>query len=314
MLPERLPLILAAAAIAFAGAGVLASACSSDSRRRSGKGEACQVTNDCDDGLVCQPVPGGTSGGLCVLGSFGIAPTAKECVVIECAVATDCCPKPPPDCDELLAECALVDAGVFDAGPDAGRDGGTPCTTYAALCTCDRTAHACSNARCLDLCKNDYDCPRGGAAFGKCAAGVCVQCAIDTDCASSGLTCVNGKCQPPCISDGDCPGFQRCVGTQCVPSGCQSDRECVASTRNVSATCAADGRCTVPCVSDLECGSALDYGFLSCLGGVCTYTGCLSDKDCRLLLSDGGALPPGDHVFCRDTPPAGQTTAPRDGG
>ena len=194
-----------------------------------------------------------------------------------------------------------------------GADGG-PCKAYDALCTCHPNAHACSNARCFDLCQSDFDCPRG-AALGKCAAGVCVQCAVDADCASSGLACVNGKCQPPCISDGDCPGFERCVGTVCVASGCQSDRECVASTRNVSATCGADGRCRVPCVSDLECGSALDYTFLSCIGGTCTYTGCQSDKDCRLLLApDGGALPSSDHVFCRETPPAGQTTVSPDGG
>jgi hypothetical protein len=299
------PVALLAATVFAAAAG----ACSSDATtRRSGKGEACQVTNDCADGLVCQPVPGGV-GGLCVLGSFGVAPTAKECVVSECSTAAECCPPPPSNCDELRAACEALD-GSADAAPDAGA----VCRSYDALCVCDVKTKACTNERCLDLCGDDSDCARSGATpTSKCAAGVCVQCAVDADCASAGLACVNGTCQPPCLSDGDCPGFQRCVQTRCVASGCQSDRECVASTRNVSATCGTDGRCVVPCASDLECGSALSYTFFSCIDQRCTYTGCQSDKDCRLLLTgptDAGALPPREHVYCRETPAAGQTTAP----
>src|SRR5207302_3139919 len=59
--------------------------------RRSHKGEACQVTGDCVDGLACQPIPGG-AGGVCVVGAFHVALTARECVLSECSVAADCCP------------------------------------------------------------------------------------------------------------------------------------------------------------------------------------------------------------------------------
>ena len=128
-----------------------------------------------------------------------------------------------------------------------------------------------------------------------------------------GLECLSGTCQAPCQTDGDCAGFNRCLAGKCIESGCQTDRECVAATRNVEATCGTDGKCIVPCQTDLECGNPKSYSFFSCIQNQCLYTGCQSDKDCRLLLtgaSDAGTLPAKQHVVCRDKVAPGNVTRP----
>ena len=137
-------------------------------------------------------------------------------------------------------------------------------------------------------CTDDASCANSGGG-GKCLGGKCGQCATDTDCggSSSDLMCVSGKCKPPCQGDGDCSGFDRCLQGRCIEGGCQTNRECIAATRNVEATCGTDGKCIVPCQTDLECGNPKGYTFFSCVGGQCLYMGCESDKDCRLLFGSG---------------------------
>jgi hypothetical protein len=181
---------------------------------------------------------------------------------------------------------------------------------------------------------NDSTCAINGGG-GKCLGGKCGQCASDDDCGGAGsdLTCVSGKCQAPCQGDGDCAGFDRCLQGKCVESGCQTNRECIAATRNVEATCGTDGKCIVPCQTDLECGNPKGYSFFSCVGGQCLYMGCESDKDCRLLLGSGsssssssssssgttssssssgssGVLSSKQHVVCRDKQVPNATTKP----
>lgn len=288
---------LRAFALAAGAAAPLLLHCSSSddsSSRHSNKGEACQVTSDCGDGLACQPLPGGVTG-VCVSAAFNIAPTAKECVISECSVAADCCPAPPSDCSTLLQLCG-----------DAGK-GNPACDEYEQRCKCDTTKHDCVNDRCITHCGADPECAVLSDAR-KCVAGNCVQCAIDSDCTGTGATCVDGKCQRACIGDGDCAGFQRCLAQKCVESGCQTDRECVAATRDIDAKCGTDGRCLVSCKSDLECGSPKSYSFFSCIDSKCIYTGCQTDKDCRLLLtgpSDASIIGATEHVFCRDKTTAG---------
>lgn len=265
-------------------------------RRLSQKGETCQVTNDCAQGLACVPMPGfGSSGGVsvgfggvCTVGEFRIEKTAKECAVIQCEKAEDCC-DPPATCPDLLEACNQAgDAGFSSA-----------CEQYKQYCVCDTERIACDQNKCVTKCSTDSECSSSNGTP-RCAGGTCVRCASDDDC-SGDDTCISGSCKAPCKSDGDCPGFDRCVASQCTPSGCQTDRECVASTRNVEATCGTDGKCIVPCQTDLECGNPRGYSFFSCLEHQCVYTGCESEKDCRLLLTgpDGG-LPSGSHVVCRE--------------
>jgi hypothetical protein len=276
--------------------------CSKDdpSTRASQKGEACTVTNDCTGGLACVPVPGGAVS-ICTVATFQISQTAKECALIQCTTADDCCGTPPSSCPNLLNLCAA----------DAGSSSITACQQYELLCKCDTKKVDCEASKCVNKCTTDTECTLNGTGR-KCAGGKCVQCAGDTDC-TNGQQCLSGVCQSPCESDGDCAGFDRCTAGKCIESGCQTDRECVASTRNVEATCGTDGKCIVPCQTDLECGNPKSYSFFSCIQNQCVYTGCQSDKDCRLLLtgpSDSGTLPAKQHVVCRDKATPGATTKP----
>lgn len=294
--------------------------------RLARKGEACQTSNDCAAGLACLPSSNG--GGTCVVGVFNVTQTAKECAIIECQQAADCCDEPSSSCSTLKDLCDR-DLAIL---ADAGSSGTTPssCTQYEASCVCDATKRDCENGKCIVKCVNDSTCSINGSG-GKCLGGKCAQCASDDDCkkgnASSDLACVSGVCKAPCQGDGDCAGFDRCLSGKCVESGCQTNRECIAATRNVEASCGTDGKCIVPCQTDLECGNPKGYSFYSCVSGKCLYMGCESDKDCRLLLtgsgssssstssstsssSSGGTLTSKQHVVCRDKPVPNATTQP----
>lgn len=293
-----------ALALALAGTGVLVaeSGCSTSApaaARTSRRGEACQVARDCDEGLFCAPIPGGSGGGLCVTGNFNVATTAKECALVECSGASDCC-------DASLAEgCAQL---RILCESDAGSQSGQACMQYNAQCGCETGRVACELGKCVSRCMADNDCSSTNAGR-RCAGGTCVQCALDGDC-PGGTQCVTGQCQPTCTSDGACSGFDRCLNGRCIASGCQADRECIAATRNVDARCATDGTCIVPCETDLECGNPTDYSFFSCIDKRCTYVGCESDKDCRLFLTDASTLPGKQVAVCRDKGSIGTVVKP----
>ena len=289
--------LLAAAAVA------VVSACSSDEAaapRSSRRGEACRVTADCAEGLACAPIPGG-AGGLCVTGAFNVRPTSKDCTIVECSSASDCCDATvAADCASLRDLCALQQDPTSEA-----------CVRYRTQCGCETGAVDCERGSCVFRCSADKECTAAGAGR-HCTGGKCVQCALDTDC-GGGKQCVNGGCQPGCTNDGDCGGFDRCVEARCIASGCQVDRECVAATRNVDARCGTDGKCIVPCETDLECGSPTSYTFFSCIETECTYVGCESDKDCRIFLfgtSDASTLGPKQHAVCKDRGLIGDVTKP----
>jgi len=256
---------------------VVQSGCSKDdsaSGRMSRRGEVCQVARDCEDGLFCAPVPSG-SGGVCVTGSFKIAQTAKSCVLLECAGASDC---------SDLDQCG-------DAGSSVD----------------------CELGKCVCRCSDDTQCTSSLDGNQYCSGGKCVQCTRDDNCGGSGRTCVNGTCQDGCTNDGACGGFDRCVNGHCIPSGCQTDRECVAATRNVDSRCGTDGKCIVPCETDLECGSPTNFSFFACIDKQCTYVGCETDKDCRLFFtgpSDASTLPPHETAVCQDNGVLGSVVKP----
>jgi Cys-rich repeat protein len=279
--------VFSAAALGIVSAGCKSST-TSDSTRKSTKGEVCQTTNDCADGLDCVP-RASEPGGLCVNGEFNVAPTAKECAVIQCANPVDCCPAVPQgiDCPTLNNECQQF-------GPTSSY-----CTEYKQYCACDGTKYQCTNGSCLSICQTATDC--GGGNF-QCNNGHCVECTSDSQC-TNGLVCDDsGACVAPCKSDTDCSAFNRCANGHCsATGGCQTDRECIASTKNVTATCAS-GTCVVPCQSDLECGNPEEYTFYSCIQNQCIYVGCQTDKECQLYLGTGGVQPGGKHqqIVCRD--------------
>ncbi len=281
------------------------SGCSKDdtsSSRASRRGEVCQVAHDCEDGLFCAPVPNG-SGGICVTGTFKIARTSKSCTVVECAGVSDCCSANVSDfCDQLRSMCNQSGGSASDQA----------CIQFAQQCGCASGRIDCELGKCISRCNVDTDCPSTNGGSAKCAGGKCVQCAGDSDCGSVGGMCVSGVCKPACANDGACSGFDRCVSGRCIPSGCQADRECIASTRNVDARCGTDGKCIVPCETDLECGSPTNFAFFACIDKQCTYVGCESDKDCSLFFGASGANPLANKqvAVCQDNGVVGDVTKP----
>ena len=270
----------------------LAAGCKSTSSsvdvRKSSKGEVCQTTNDCADGLDCVP-RANQPGGLCVKGEFNVAPTAKECAVIDCAAPVDCCPATPAgiDCTNLNTQCQQF-------GPTSSY-----CSEYKTYCACDGSRYTCTAGACSSVCQTATDC--GGGSF-QCTGGKCVQCSTDSQCTGGNVCSAAGACVPPCKSDTDCSSFNRCTTGHCTATGgCQSDRECIASTKNVTATCGKDGTCVVPCQTDLECGNPEEYRFFSCISNQCIYVGCATDKECQLYLgaSTGGGTKH-QQIVCRD--------------
>jgi hypothetical protein len=230
-------------------------------------------------------VPSG-AGGVCENSQFNVSATGKVCQLVQCSQPVDCCPTPPPNCAALQAQCG-------DAGPSSFY-----CQQYDQNCKCDGSKFNCNSGQCVPRCNADIDC---NYPNNKCANGTCAQCAQDSDC-TTGDTCNGGTCMPPCKSDGDCPGFMRCNNSQCTPSGCKTDRECVSLTRHVDATCGTDGSCIIPCQTDTECGNPQEYDFYSCIKGTCASVGCDTVKDCELRYLNGNAdagLPPKEHVVCQ---------------
>jgi hypothetical protein len=288
--------------------GVLVFACSSDkstqtSSRVSKRGESCQTSGDCDTGLVCVR-------NTCSVGSYNLMPTGKQCVLVSCHEAADCCPTPPVGCPTLLQGC---EGGItFE------------CQQYQAQCVCDASKVSCVDGQCQQVCMPPdgitvtFDtCKNMGASF-SCVAGKCVECTKDTDCLPTGSTmrvCKDSKCQVKCTKDTDCDPFYKCDtgSAACVYSGCATALECISKTGNPLAVCGADKKCDVPCQSDPECVAtvtqtivgqqpvtAVMSGLQVCASGHCVDVGCDSDDQCRIL----SHLPGGSKTTaeCRAVP------------
>ncbi len=232
-------------------------------------GESCRARNDCAEGLACIR-------DMCVADEFPISPTALGCDVIECNAVADCV-RLAPGCEDLQTAC--------------GEGQMAACEVFEQDCN-----FVCEANRCESRCADDADC---GAGF--CQGGQCVQCMADEDC-GEGFLCRRGLCLEPCADDLACPLFHACVDGECAPSGCQSDRECVAALRHVEARCV-DGACAAPCVTDADCDERDDYDFMKCVDGICQHAGCASDAECRArLFGEGPVEADVLDVVCRDRP------------
>ncbi|MBI5534400.1 MAG: hypothetical protein HY898_16875 [Deltaproteobacteria bacterium] len=245
----------------------------------SRKGESCEVRNDCDPGLACVNQ-------ICITSEFNVAPNANGCDIIECTQPQDCCPEMSSSCQQYEQSCKNGDNYA--------------CQQFDQYCKCDAGSWNCDNGKCMPnlSCAQNKPCP--GYLFCDVGQGKCVECLGQSDCDTS-KTCVANRCVNKCNLDSDCPLFNRCENQQCVDSGCKTDRECMAATKNASAFCVA-GTCHQPCQSNIECGNPEKaFNFQACILGQCTYLGCESDKECELFLGEQGD---GKHkqVVCRPQP------------
>ena len=255
--------------------GLLGSGCSKDATppRLSNQGEACRATSDCAGALLC-------IGQTCTSGDVAVDPEAKQCSLIACTTAANCCTP-----QMTTAQCAQYDT---DCLADATS---TACTYYQNYC-CPASVvdalYACNNGLCQSKCATDTDCLTSGLTH--CSAGSCVRCLQDSDCPTNN-TCAANACVAACTSDGQCPAMQRCQSNHCEFVGCSNDRECVAYTLSASSHCdATSHRCSTPCTNDAEClknsvvQTGLNYAYQVCMNGSCQNAGCQSDDECKDLL------------------------------
>jgi hypothetical protein len=263
----------------FAAAGVVLAlfiACSSSEEKQvSQRGEDCERHSDCDEGLACV-------GGVCTIGSFEIAATGKECVLIQCEQDSDCCDS-SPECESYKAAC--------NAGNTAS------CDLVLQYCACNAQ---CEDNRCKTNCDADSPCPLG--TF--CESGQCVECQCDAHC-GTGSVCKNAICVTECLRDADCDDFQRCQENECVDVGCETERECVASLRSVLAFCNQNTKaCQEHCSSDIECDNGENFNFRACIEGTCRDVGCNTDEECRAAFLNAGEINPKAACRERSAPPA----------
>src|SRR3954447_6584985 len=107
-------------------------ACGSDKSQTSvqgvsKRGESCQATADCESGFICLH-------NVCSVGSYNLQPTGKQCFLVACHAAEDCCPPPSSNCNVLQSEC---EAGfTFE------------CQTYQQQCVCDASKFSCEAGQC----------------------------------------------------------------------------------------------------------------------------------------------------------------------
>jgi len=283
----RVLAIRAAAALSLLGA--LFVACSSDktnqeASRLSARGESCRTSGDCNAGLVCVR-------STCSVGTYNLQPTGKQCVLVACHEAKDCCPTPPANCMFLQQSC---EAGLtFD------------CQSYQTQCVCDGSKFFCEGGKCTQACVpsdgiTTDTCRFQGPNF-TCVGNKCVECTKDADCPMVGSVpraCKDSKCQVKCAKDSDCDPFYRCdtTASACVYAGCKTNLECISKSGNPLAVCT-NAKCDVPCQSDPECmavpfvgvGTVMP-GIQVCVSSHCVDVGCDSDDQCRILnhIAGGG--------------------------
>jgi hypothetical protein len=240
--------------------------------RRAGRGDPCQVLNDCKEPLLC-------IGGRCLDASLHVKATDKQCVAVECIDTADCCPphsKPDQEaCDARKKSCGS-DSFCLDQ--------------WAEDCKCQ---HTCKDHWCVATKPTGSSCSTQFACVsGKCVDGTCVECKHDADC-GDGYLCKSGSCAAGCRRDEQCGALERCDDARCVARGCLDDRECIEQLGARDARCQ-QGACIVPCADDAACVAL--GSLMICHDGACTSLGCERDSDC------GGAS---EQISYPSTYPAG---------
>lgn len=253
----------------------------------SRRGAGCTVKNDCAEGLSCIR-------GVCEPTSFGLSPSAKECVQIDCSTSADCCGKlsatVPDKCRGRAGLCSPTLPGCVAEPCSRSRDcaGGAVCTGRCAVSSGE--------------CSGNVDCLANKCLGGQCSLDF-TSCSSDAQCAAN--VCTGGKCacanpsyepKNPVCSDEECDGLclWACEDSRCViPTRCKSDEDCFGSkplcVEKTCVECAEsadcsfgkvcrEGSCETPCENDANCPL-----FEACQAGECIHVGCRSDRECTLL-------------------------------
>src|SRR6478752_1526680 len=226
--------------------------------------------------------------------SFGLTPTGKECVQIDCKTSPDCCGNLPTEipekCRNRAAACTKTLPGCAATTCTRSSDcaGGGVCTGHCLVSSgecsgnADCLANKCLSGQCsinFTTCTSDADCTANTCNGGTCdcanpAYVPTLPVCTDPDC--DGLcqwACEDSRCVIPtkCGSDDDCFGSKpRCVENECVE--CTDSADC-----SFEKICRA-GNCETRCQDDTNCGL-----FEACQAGECINVGCRSDRECALI-------------------------------
>jgi hypothetical protein len=293
------------------GVGLLTMACGP---RKSGENQSCEITDHCEDGLVCiagvcaTEAAAGLGGGpgdpssrvisgrnescqtrvdcepglscvqgTCVVPDAPFTPTGQECFAEQCITHRDCC-QPPTSFTCTTAK--------------EGCDGGdlSDCNYYEYYCNCTDAPAApgttgwectadneCVFHKTCDAAGLGSDCFSTPGDENICtAAGTCVECESDAD-------CFDGTCNPSgrCV---ECATSEDCGGQTCTAEGtCVADRECWTDSDCLgNDACTAEGKCEErPCVSDRQCAEQFDSYEATCgADGECQVP-CDFDSECN---------------------------------
>jgi len=132
-----------------------------------------------------------------------------------CTFSSDC-PTEPDTCGIRRCEC--------------GNPAYNPTAPICSDPMCDDvcTKVCADNNRCVEdtSCETDVECGFGNTCT---ADGRCVECETNEDCDEDNDEACNalGVCERPCEFDQECGRFEACEAGECVPKGCQNDKECV---------------------------------------------------------------------------------------
>ncbi len=160
---------------------------------------------------------------------------------------------------------------------------------------------------CMPACNTTADCNLGSAPYDadnySCDEDYCeyTGCNSDAECKTLGnQTCHDtagfSTCLLACGKAADCDigggvaydaDNYSCEQGACLYTGCNSDAECQSLGKYVCHDFSGTSFCALTCITASDCdyggGAAYDADNYSCDSGVCVYTGCNSDAECKSL-------------------------------
>jgi hypothetical protein len=285
----------------------------------TGTGKTCHVSDCKSKADCCGEMPEQAPAKCANRESICNRPTLTGCSTITCATSASCgAGKCEGSCYLTATKCLTIgdctpNTCNLATTPDTCAVSGTDCSVSTCTsntcsnlrCNCTNPEYApsdpiCSDPDCVGICgftckddrcvadtscNSDIQCV---ASTPFCSSGKCSECRTSEDCEDE--DCIAGHCGPTCKVDTQCGLFEACQAGECVFVGCRSDRECVLQASNKNATPAQDprlakcqlenqlGTCVFPCEIDAQCASTE-----VCLGGICKYIGCETDRECTTI-------------------------------
>ncbi len=292
-------------------AGAAAVGCGDDegssgsSARKSGEGETCRATSDCEGALkcigqICVDTSSDHSGAGGEGGDGGneeppqtVSGIGESCDSrIDCVIGLACvehtCVEPTIDFEPTGKECQPVECVEDNDCCDTSPSSKETCDNYASLCAsgdkyycnmhstycvCD-AATKCENYQCTftEKCDDSADCESVGSVY------------TDSVCDTDKKTCVG------CVTTADCEnnvyfgvGYVCNAEQQCVIPQCDSDADCPYNDQKcISNQCVDTRECydDTDCTYDEQCDDE---------SGQCVERECTSDRFCANLTNNPNA-------------------------